>query len=125
MTEQLTLTINNDGLYDLSDPSSDKATRLKSCFLVQFLSKQLDERGSAIADAVLSSKIRTNADVVSLTALTSTKIIALINSVPLDLKGTFATLDAFNLSEPGNISVTMTVFAQDTDVELSMTLSEI
>jgi hypothetical protein len=114
-----------EGLYSLTDPTTDPLERIRSRFVVQFLSREVSPRGSVFVTEVLAGRVKTNSDVVGLFAVTAGRIIDDMRTLALDIAPARAQLDSFEfLDSNRRIKLNFTVVTELGSVTETLTVGE-
>jgi len=99
----------SDDLFVLTDPTTDILERMRNRFRVQFLSEQYGLRGSRFYSAMKAGQIRTNADIVSLFAITAAEIITNMRRLQQDIQPTSVRLITFSFPTLSSIQLTIRI----------------
>lgn len=108
--------------YQLTVPTDDRLTRMRDRFIAQLLSVSKQYRGSVFATELAAGRIRTNADVTGLFALTAVKIITYMRSWAQDLAPIRATLNSLSFVSDTAIQLDLTLVSQIGSVRESVTV---
>lgn len=125
MAQDLNLVRNASGLYALTAPTEDLATRMRNRWVVQILSLEVQPRGSAILSEIASGRVRTNSDIVGLFGLTASRIVRNMRTLAEDVAPSRANLNDFTFIE-SNLAVELdfTVVSPQGSVQETVVVSE-
>lgn len=100
-----------EGKYSLLPPTDEPIQRMRNRFTTQFLSAYRGGRGSLFYSRLMQHRLRTNAAVTSLFALTAAMILSYMRTFQEDIVPERATLDDFELLGPQSIRLRFTLFS--------------
>jgi hypothetical protein len=96
--------------YDLVGVTTDDAVRARNRFITQFLSQAARGRGGAFMSELAAGRIKTNADVVSVFALSASQIIAAMRQKSTDTVPYRAELQSFDFVDARTLSLSLILF---------------
>jgi len=108
--------------YQLAAPTDDRLERMRARFITQLLSVSKQYRGSIFATELSAGRVRTNADVTGLFALTAVKIITYMRGWAADLAPIRAALNSFSFVSDTAIRLDFTIVSQAGSVQESVTV---
>lgn len=109
--------LKTNGVYSLSAPTDDAEERMKNRFSILFLSDRCDGRGSTFVSELRAGRINTNADILTIFALTASQIITYMRGLNYDIYPYRASLDDFEFVSSLTVNLQYTLHTNDGDVE--------
>lgn len=106
--------------YEFVAPTDINIVRMKNRFVVQFLSRTSGSRGSFFIDELAAGRIRTNADIVQIFALSANAILAEMRDLALEIVPIQATLQSFTFLAPQTVRLVVILQAIEGTVIASL-----
>lgn len=115
MTRDFGLTKESNGLYSLTAPTTDIASRLENRLTTQMLSTQTESgtRGSFLASEVANNRVRTNSSLKALFSVASVGVLRNLKSRSYDVTPDRLILESASVESYTKVNLVISVAADD------------